>query len=278
MLAARPRTAGCAGPALPVGCCNMRVEKILFWPYQIYVWLVFLPLVVLLTLLFSMLTVLFATLVNPRFASRTFARSWARILAWLTPIRVIIEGAGNLPPEGQKQGSEAPSYVVVVNHQSQYDILVVYGWLNLDLKWVMKKELRKIPGIGIGCEKAGHVFVDRRDTRQATAAIAEALSDVEDGVGLLFFPEGTRSPDGRLLRFKKGAFRTAIEQQIPLLPITLIGTRDILPAHSLRLFPGTARMVIHPPIETRGMSLQELPELMEVARAAIARSLPAELQ
>jgi 1-acyl-sn-glycerol-3-phosphate acyltransferase len=246
------------------------MKKLLFWPYQVYVWLIFLPLAICLTLLFSILTVIFSALVNPDFASRVFAVTWARVVAWLTPIRVRVEGG--------EHATRRRSVVVASNHQSMYDILVIYGWLRLDLKWVMKMELRKIPGIGIGCEKAGHIFIERRNPKQAAQAITAALSKIGDGIGILFFPEGTRSLDGRLLSFKKGAFRIAIEQQLPLLPVTLVGTRDIVPAKSLRLFPGTARMVIHPPIETAGMTIDQLEALMERTRLTIASALPQELQ
>ena len=246
------------------------MKKILFWPYQLYVWLIFFPLVIVLTLVFSMLTVIFASLVNPHFASRVFAVTWAKWLAYLTPIRVIVEGSEN--------AQRSRSYVVASNHQSMYDILVIYGFLELDLKWVMKQELRKIPGIGIGCEKAGHIFVERRVPKLAAKAITEALKRLGDGIGILFFPEGTRSTDGRLLPFKKGAFRTAIDQQIPVLPVTLRGTRDILPNGTLKLFPGRAQMIIHPPIETHGMTVEQVAELMAETRATNASALPAELQ
>lgn len=246
------------------------MKKILFWLYQLYAWLIFLPVVAALTLVFSLLTIIFATLVNPHFASRVFAATWARLAAWLTPIRVQVEGG--------EHAQRHRSYIVVSNHQSMYDILVVYGWLRLDLKWVMKKELRKIPGIGIGCEKAGHIFIERRNPKQAAKAITEALSRLGEGIGILFFPEGTRSLDGHLLPFKKGAFRTAIDQQLPILPVTVVGTRDILPAKSLHLFPGTARLVIHPPIETSGAVLEDLESLMERTRDTIRSAMPADLQ
>jgi 1-acyl-sn-glycerol-3-phosphate acyltransferase len=93
-------------------------------------------------------------------------------------------------------------------------------------------------------------------------------------VGILFFPEGTRSLDGKLLPFKKGAFRLAIEQQLPVLPVTLVGTRDIMPAKTLRVFPGRASLVIHPPIETRGMASGQVDELLLQAQKTIASALP----
>jgi 1-acyl-sn-glycerol-3-phosphate acyltransferase len=246
------------------------MKKYLFWPYQLYVWLIFVPIVAVLTVVFSTLTVIFATLVNPHFASRVFAATWAKLAALLTPISVTVDGSENAQHDR--------SYVVACNHQSMYDILVVYGWLKLDLKWVMKKELRKMPAIGIGCEKAGHIFVERRNPKQASRAITEALQRLGNGIGILFYPEGTRSLDGRLLPFKKGAFRTAIDQQIPLLPVTVVGTRNILPAKSLRLFPGRARLVIHPPIETRGMTLDDMEALMANTRKTIASALPPDLR
>ena len=246
------------------------MKKILFWPYQLYAWLIFLPIVAVLTAVFSALTILFAWLINPHFASRVFAVTWARIAAWLTPIWVEVEGA--------EHALRSRSYVVASNHQSQFDILVIYGWLKLDLKWVMKQELRKLPAIGIGCEKAGHIFIDRRNPQQAAKAITDALERLGTGIGILFFPEGTRSPDGHLLPFKKGAFRTAIDQQMPLLPVTLVGTRDILPARTLRLFPGKARMVIHPPIETEGLTVDDVEGLLERTRAVIRSAMPPELQ
>jgi 1-acyl-sn-glycerol-3-phosphate acyltransferase len=183
---------------------------------------------------------------------------------------VIVRGEENADPDR--------SYVVVSNHQSQFDILLIYGWLKLDLKWVMKQELRKIPGIGFGCEAAGHIFVDRKNPRRARTAVTEALERLGEGVGILFFAEGTRSLDGRLLPFKKGAFRLAIEQQLPVLPVTLLGTRDMLPAKTLRFFPGQGTMVIHPAIETEGMGIEQVSELIDQSRAQINSALPEALQ
>jgi 1-acyl-sn-glycerol-3-phosphate acyltransferase len=243
------------------------MKAAVFWLYQIYAWLILFPLVAILTLLFSALTIIFASLVNPEWASRVFAATWGKVLALLTPVSVTVEGS-----EHARQGQ---SYVVAINHQSQYDILVVYGWLKLDLKWVIKQELRKIPGIGLGCEKAGHIFIDRRDPKQASRAIRAALARLGNGVGILFFPEGTRSMDGHLLPFKKGAFRLAIDQDIPVLPVTLVGTRDIMPARSLKPFPGSVRMIIHPAITPQGKDVEQL---LEETRRAISSALPPELR
>lgn len=247
------------------------MKQIAFFLYQVYLWLVFYPLGLILTLTAGWLTVLVATVWNSRVASRYIAANWGKLMCWVTPVWVNVEGAENADPN--------KTYVVVCNHQSQFDIFLVYGWLKLDLKWVLKAELRKVPAVGIGCEKAGHIFVDRSDPEQARNSIRGALDRVGDGVGILFFAEGTRSQDGKLLPFKKGAFRVAASQQLPILPVTIIGTRDIQRPKSMFIFPGRISMVIHPAIEPGVRWAEEdIPELMEQTRSTIASALPEELR
>jgi len=247
------------------------MKRIAFWLYQVYAWLVFIPLGLLLTLLTGWLTMLVSMIWSPKVASRYIAANWGRLLCWLTPVLVTVEGAANVDP--------TRTYVVVSNHQSQYDIFLVYGWLKLDLKWVLKAELRKAPGVGIGCEKAGHIFVERGNPEQTQAAISNALERVGNGVGILFFAEGTRSHDGKLRPFKKGAFRVAASQGLPILPITLVGTRDIQRPKSMMIYPGKVRMVIHPAIEVAdGDEAGDVRSLMTQTRATIASALPEELR
>jgi len=247
------------------------MKRLAFWLYQVYLWLVFYPLGILLTLTAGWTTVLVATIWNPRIASRRVAANWAKIMCWLTPVLVTVKGAENADP--------AKTYVVACNHQSQYDIFLVYGWLKLDLKWVLKAELRKVPGVGIGCEKAGHIYVDRSNPEKARKAVSDALDSVGDGVGLLFFPEGTRSPDGKMRPFKKGAFRVAVSQNLPILPVTLVGTRDIQKPKSLMIFPGRIQMVIHPAIQPPGTEDSEaVRDLITKTRDAIGSAMPPELR
>ena len=246
------------------------MKRVGFFFYQVYFWCFLAPFSLLATFIAGWLTVLVAVIWSSRAASRYIAATWGKLLGWLTPMLVTVEGKENADPNC--------TYVVVLNHQSQFDILLVYGWLKLDLKWVMKAELRKVPGLGPGCEKAGHIFVDRSDPEQARQAVTEALSRVGNGVGILFFAEGTRSVDGKLQAFKKGAFRTAVSQQIPILPVTIDGTRKLQRPHSWVVRPGRVRMVIHPAIAVAGDSAADIRELMDKTRAAIASALPAELQ
>lgn len=239
------------------------MKTVLSWLYQVYAWLFLIPFAFAWSFVMGWMAVITAMLISQRFASQRVGGLWARVIGWLTPMFVSVDGEEHIDPK--------QTYVVVCNHSSQYDILLVYGWLDLDLRWVMKEELRKMPGIGAGCEKVGHIFVDRSDPESARRAINEALARIGDGVGILFFPEGTRSLDGRLKPFKKGAFRLAVDEQLPILPLTLLGTHEILPAKSAMLRPGKARIVIHAPIDPTGKDVRTL---MEASREAIASAMP----
>jgi 1-acyl-sn-glycerol-3-phosphate acyltransferase len=233
--------------------------------YPIWQWLVYIPIVTLATLIGALLAIPVSLLISPRLANLYVAVPWCHVLTWFAPVKVVVEGMEHVNP-GQ-------SYVVVANHQSQFDIPVIYGYCGLDLRWVMKAELRKVPFIASGCRAIGHIFVDRSDPDQAREAINSAVSRLKPGTGLLFFAEGTRSRSGQLLNFKKGAFRVAIDQQMPILPMTVVGTRDVMPADSIRIRPGTVRLRIHPPIDTDGLGVKDLGRLRDGVREVIAGGL-----
>ena len=241
------------------------MNKMLRILYQPYKWLIFAPYLAVSTLFFGSLTVVLAVVTNPRITSFICGTVWSRLNGYLTPIRVRVTGRGNIDP--------TQSYVIVANHQSQYDIFVLYGWLGIDFKWVMKQELRKVPGIGIGCEKVGHIFIDRSNHEKAVASLRAAKEKIVNGTSVIFFPEGTRSRDGSLGVFKKGAFKMAVDLRLPILPITIVGTRDILPTDTVDLFPGCARMIIHKPIDIAGYTDDNLDELVDRARGVIESGL-----
>jgi 1-acyl-sn-glycerol-3-phosphate acyltransferase len=237
------------------------MKKLLHVLYQPYKWLIFMPFLAASTLFFGSLTVILVIITTPRITSLICGTLWARLCGYMTPIRVTVTGRENI---NKKQ-----SYVIVSNHQSQYDIFVLYGWLGVDFKWVMKQELRKIPGIGIGCEKVGHIFIDRTNHESAIASLKAAREKIVNGTSVIFFPEGTRSIDGSLGQFKKGAFKMALDLGLPILPITIIGTKDILPTNTRDLFPGSAEIVIHGAIDTAGYNDESIEKLMEQAHAII---------
>lgn len=230
--------------------------------YQPYKLLVFLPVLILSTNVLGMLIVVLISLGLDRLA-RQLPVLWARINTVATPAQVKVSGQENIVP-GQ-------SYVVVANHQSHFDILAIYGWLGVDIRWVMKMELRKVPVLGLACEKLGHVYIDRSNSRRAQASIDAAKTQLVNGTSIFFFPEGTRSLDGRLLPFKKGAFKLAKELGLPILPVTISGSHDILPAKTLNLFPGAVDVIVHPPISVTADSDEH--DLLVKARERIASAL-----
>jgi 1-acyl-sn-glycerol-3-phosphate acyltransferase len=232
--------------------------KILYQPYK---WLIFGPLLVCLTFVLGAIAITCAALAGPRAAS-VFGVIWARLNSWATPMLVSVRGRENI--------DKTQSYVIVSNHQSQYDIFVLYGWLGIDFKWVMKQELRKVPALGMACEKIGHIFIDRSNTAAALRSLDEAKSKIVNGTSVIFFPEGTRRRDHRLGTFKKGAFRMALDLGIPILPVTISGTRAILPTKSIDLFPGRASMTIHPPLDISSYDTGSLRALMDKTRDVIA--------
>jgi 1-acyl-sn-glycerol-3-phosphate acyltransferase len=234
--------------------------------YQPYKYLVVAPALVLVTAFFATLALVLSLFTSSREASRLAGVRWARVMAWVTPMRVEVEGRENI--------DSRQSYVLVSNHQSQYDIFMLYGWLGVDFKWVMKQELRKVLGIGVACERLGHIFIDRSNHAAAIATLQAARTKIVDGTSVIFFPEGTRSRDGQLLPFKRGAFRMAVDLGLPILPLTATGTRDVLPANTSDLMPGSARLIIHEPISIEGVTVEDLQELSDRVREVIASSLP----
>lgn len=240
-----------------------RNNKPLFYLYQVYKVAVYYPLLGIgWCIVFSSFMILFFLWKSQ---ANKAAIAWARYSAYITPMLVKVMGLENLD---RKQ-----SYVIVANHQSQYDIFVVYGWLPVDFKWVLKIELRKVPVIGPFCYRMEHVFVDRSNHEAAMKAIEEAKARIKGGTSIMFFPEGTRSRTGELLEFKKGAFKFALDIGLPILPITIIGTKDILPDKTTALYPGKALMVIHKPIPIDGYKEKDLEKLASLAKKAIQEGL-----
>ena len=233
------------------------MQNILYLLYQPYKWLIYIPFFCLSTIFFGSIAAILAFITNDRIASYVGGVIWARINSWMTPMFVKVSGRKNIDIN--------QSYVVIANHQSAFDIFVLYGFLNIDFKWVMKQEARKLPGIGIGCEKVGHIFIDRTDHDSAIKSLNAAKKKIVNGTSIIFFPEGFRSFDGIIRDFKKGAFKMALDLDLPILPVTIIGTKAILPNKTLDLFPGKVSMRIHEPISIESYSDVNIDELVKKA-------------
>jgi len=177
---------------------------------------------------------------------------------------------------GADKALPGTSYIVTPNHQSQVDILALMVTLPTRFRWVIKKELVKIPLFGWGLARTGAVSLDRSNPREALKTLQEGSGKLTGGWSLLIYPEGTRSPDGNLLPFKKGAFVLAANTGIPILPVTVNGAAKILPKKSLAVRPGHISITIGDPIPTDGLQDADVPVLMEKTRDAIAKHLDPE--
>lgn len=196
--------------------------------------------------------------------------SWSSRVVRNLELVLTVRGRDNMVP-GQ-------TYVIMSNHQSHYDVAVLYYVLGGNVRMVAKKELFDLPLFGRAIREAGFVSVDRGNTEKAIASLAGAKDHVAHGTHLWIAPEGTRSPSGDLLPFKKGGFHIALDMKTPILPITIKGTRDALRAKGMRSRAGVEVDVdIHPPIDPSkyaGMDRKSSRDaLMEDVRKAIASAL-----
>jgi 1-acyl-sn-glycerol-3-phosphate acyltransferase len=196
------------------------------------------------------------------------ARTWAWLVAKFIGVSASIHGAERAVP--------GASYIVTPNHQSQVDILALMVTLPTRFRWVIKKELVKIPIFGWALARTGAVSLNRSNPREALKTLQQGSDKLMGGWSLLIYPEGTRSPDGNLLPFKKGAFVLAVNTGIPILPVTVNGAAKILPKKSLVVRPGHISITIGDPIPTDGLHDADVPILMEKTRDAIAKHLDPE--
>lgn len=210
--------------------------KILYRLYQLFVAL---PILLVVTLSAAVLTILFCPWPNTEWLHKV-QQFWARCFCWLLFIPVEIQGLENIQP-GQ-------SYVFVSNHQSSFDIFVIYGWLPVIFKWLMKQELRHIPVVGFACKAAGHIFIDRRNPVAAMESIQQVEKTLVNGISTVIFPEGTRSLNGQVGRFKRGAFQVALDVHLPILPISLTGCYQVMPKGALWVKRHPIRMTVGQPI------------------------------
>ena len=191
------------------------------------------------------------------------AMMWGKITVYISFVRVKLLNRHTI--------NKNQSYIIVANHQSNFDILALYGWLPVDFRWVMKKEIRRVPIMGIFCEKAGHVFVNRKNSEEAVKSLKDAASKICNGTSILFFPEGTRNEGEYLMPFKKGAFKMALDLKLPILPVTIRGSKDIMAPNQIQVFPGKIEIVIHEPIEVLGH--EDVDYLLNTTRDTIQSAL-----
>ena len=238
------------------------MARFFYYLYQPYKWLIYIPFLGISTIFFGLLTVLVTILLGPKIGNYCGVL-WARSNALFIPMLVKVEGRQHID---KKQ-----SYVIVSNHQSGVDIFILYGWLGIDFKWIMKKELRKVPALGIACAKIGHIFIDRSSPKQAFQSLKDAERTLVNGTSVVVFPEGTRSGKNEMNNFKRGAFKIAFDLQLPILPVTIVDSCAVYHG-GLDIEPGKAKLIFHKPIDTK-LYLDKEDELIALTKSVIGSGL-----
>ncbi len=189
-------------------------------------------------------------------------RFWARWLMKSTGIPLEVRGLENVHGQGH--------YIFIGNHESALDIPVALASLPVTIVFLAKKELFRIPLFGWGMSAAGMVKVNRQNREQARTSVDRAVTFIRRrGVSVLIYPEGTRSQTGKLLPFKKGAFLLAIKTGLPVVPVTILGARDVVPKNSLNFEQGKITFVIGKPIPTSHLNEDDRNQLLEQVESVI---------
>lgn len=237
--------------------------KFLFLIYQIFIGF---PIFLVLTILVALTTTLGCTLGNGHFWGYYPGKIWSKLtcMVFLIPVKVVRKA----------KLDDATSYIFVANHQGAFDIFLIYGYLNRNFKWMMKKSLRNLPFVGRACQSAGHIFVDKSGPRKIHETIEQAFRVLQGGTSLVVFPEGRRTFTGKMGKFKKGAFQLADELQLPVVPLTIEGSFNILPRTGKKLSWHPMTLTIHEPIRPQSKGTENQTELMESSYKVIEAELP----
>jgi 1-acyl-sn-glycerol-3-phosphate acyltransferase len=194
--------------------------------------------------------------------TRTIGGAWSRLLLRLLRVDVRVAGLEHVP---------AGPALYAANHASALDIFVVFGHLPVDFRIVYKKSLSLIPLVGWAIFIGGHIPIDRRSSVRARRSIAAAARRIRAGTSVVVFPEGTRSPDGSVHRFKRGSFGLAIETGVPVVPVSIVGVKAVVPHGLTSVRPGTVGVALHPPVPTAGRAPEEAEALAEEVRGTVVR-------
>lgn len=215
--------------------------------YQIFIWL---PLFFVITLLTALTVFVGCICGGERFFGYYPGALWSRLVCVfsLCPVKVI----------GKEKLNKNQSYIFVSNHQGSYDIFLIYGYIGQPIKWVMKQSLRKIPFVGIACEAAGFIFVDNSSPQAAAKTVRIAEEKLKGGSSIVIFPEGSRTSTGKMGKFKKGAYQMALDLKLPIVPITINGSYEVMPVGSKRLNPHRMELIIHDPIPVDATGVENI--------------------
>ncbi|NTW49621.1 MAG: 1-acyl-sn-glycerol-3-phosphate acyltransferase, partial [Chlorobiales bacterium] len=189
---------------------------------------------------------------------------WSKSCLWLVGVKVKVIGNENYDHDG--------TYVVVSNHASMTDIPAILVGIDLNLRLVAKEELGRIPIFGWGLHFGDFILIKRGQNKEALRSLFMAEEKLRDGKSVHLFADGTRSTDGSIKPFKRGAFLLAARANVPVLPVTILGSHRITGKGSFKMFPGTIRLVIDKPIDPSQKSINAADELNRQAFDAVAKN------
>ena len=190
---------------------------------------------------------------------------WAKIILWGTGVQVEIRGLSNI--DRQK------TYIFIPNHLSFFDIFSLLASLSVDFKFILKKELMRIPVLSWSIKRAGYISIDRSSPAKARRTFKRAVDRIKSGTSLVMFAEGTRGYDGHLQPLKRGAFQLAIASGVPVVPVAIKGTKEIMPKGSFMIRKGSIVIQLEKPIETINYTKQAMPDLIERVSGSIMAML-----
>jgi len=203
---------------------------------------------------------------NLPFIFEQFWCMWALVIAG---VRLEVKGRENI--------DSAKSYVIISNHQSHYDIPALMYGLGVQFRWVIKKELRRVPLWGLCLYASRHVFVDRSNMKKAIESIRHGVSRLPTGASLMVFAEGTRSGSSKVRKFRRGGFEIAIQEKMPILPVTINGSWKIMPdRNSMDFYSGPIEVIVGSPISTEEYSRENIRDLVEKTRDSIISRINSE--
>ncbi|MCP4748220.1 MAG: 1-acyl-sn-glycerol-3-phosphate acyltransferase [Desulfobacteraceae bacterium] len=229
----------------------------------IYIW------VIAATIFFGTTAIVFSLFSKTGNSVQYVARTWAWSILWVSGIQVVVNGLENI--------EKHKSCILMSNHQSNFDIPVLFTRLNLQFRWLAKAELFKIPIFGRGMRGAGYISIDRSNRKSAFMSLKKAAGIIRDGkASVMIFPEGTRSSDGSLLSFKTGGFILAIDAAAPIIPIVIKGTHAIMPKNSLLIRRQIVTVDIKSAIDTKSYTRKGKDDLMAHVRTVMTKELASE--
>lgn len=233
--------------------------------YLIYQWFFALPILLVATIITALVTIVGCMLGSGRTWGYYPAHLWSRLFCRLLLLPVHVEGREHI--------DKNTSYVFVANHQGAFDIFLVCGFLGHNFKWMLKESLRKIPLVGRACQAAGFIFVNRESKSSIRVSIEQAEKTLKDGMSMMVFPEGSRTKDGSLGRFKKGAYMLAVDLNLPVVPLTIEGSYKVMSctAHTIHWSP--LKLTIHPPIPPHSTDGHDLMSVLNESRSVIENRL-----